>query len=334
MNLGFARCAATLLVVVLLATACDSGDGENATDVRPSVKSGQIERSPDPKRSKAGEDQPEATPEPDVTPTEAPEEPADYSPDAPLATRPKPLAGQLTLAHDELKEAIAAWLESGDPPGKAPRAIALMALFQQRIYRSLTCDPKLGRATLEYIPPRLIRTVRNNFHAGRELSSGLSPVEPPVTFKTYAPGSPHVLLRFHTRSGRRFGIPWNILAAVNLVETRFGRILGPSSAGALGPMQFLPSTWERYGNGGNIMDPHDSIFAAARYLAASGGRTDIGGALYHYNPSDEYGNAVRLYANSMKRNPLNFYSFYYWQVFVRTTKGDKQLTGPGSTYTR
>jgi Transglycosylase SLT domain len=99
-------------------------------------------------------------------------------------------------------------------------------------------------------------------------------------------------------AGAAYGIPWEVLAAINKVETDFGRNLGPSSAGAIGWMQFMPSTWARWGvdaNGDGVADPNnpvDAIFSAARYLAACGGQTDISAAIYCYNHSDWYVNDV------------------------------------------
>jgi len=95
-------------------------------------------------------------------------------------------------------------------------------------------------------------------------------------------------------AGLAYGIPWSVLAAINEVETGFGRNLGPSSAGAVGWMQFLPSTWARWGldaNGDGVADPNDptdAIFSAARYLAACGGQVDIAAAVYCYNHSQAY----------------------------------------------
>jgi hypothetical protein len=99
-------------------------------------------------------------------------------------------------------------------------------------------------------------------------------------------------------AGSSYGIPWEVLAAINKVETDFGRNLGPSSAGAVGWMQFMPSTWARWGmdaNGDGIADPDnptDAIFSAARYLAACGGQMDIAGAVYCYNHASWYVNDV------------------------------------------
>src|SRR5436309_2447672 len=77
------------------------------------------------------------------------------------------------------------------------------------------------------------------------------------------------LLSFFRAAQARFGVPWPFLAAIELVETRFGRIRGSSSAGAKGPMQFLPATWALYGHG-SIDSPRSAILAAARLLAANG----------------------------------------------------------------
>ena len=96
------------------------------------------------------------------------------------------------------------------------------------------------------------------------------------------------------RAGTSYGIPWQVLAAINKIESNFGRNMGPSSAGAVGWMQFMPSTWLRWGtdaNGDGVADPwapEDAVFSAARYLAAAGGRTDIYRGVFAYNHADWY----------------------------------------------
>jgi hypothetical protein len=95
-------------------------------------------------------------------------------------------------------------------------------------------------------------------------------------------------------AGSSYGIPWQILAAINKVESNFGRNMGPSSAGAVGWMQFMPSTWNRWGmdaDGDGIADPwnpEDAIYSAARYLAAAGGREDIARGVLAYNHAQWY----------------------------------------------
>jgi murein DD-endopeptidase MepM/ murein hydrolase activator NlpD len=114
-----------------------------------------------------------------------------------------------------------------------------------------------------------------------------------------APSSPAQLsyaelLGLWQRAGSSYGIPWQVLAAINKVESNFGRNMGPSSAGAIGWMQFMPDTWLRWGTDGNgdgVADPwnpDDAIVSAARYLAAAGGATDLYRAVYAYNHADWY----------------------------------------------
>jgi hypothetical protein len=54
-------------------------------------------------------------------------------------------------------------------------------------------------------------------------------------------------------------------AAVNFVESAFGRVRSSSSAGVQGPMQFLPSTWAAHGLGGDVHDPRDAGLGAANW---------------------------------------------------------------------
>ena len=108
--------------------------------------------------------------------------------------------------------------------------------------------------------------------------------------------------------GRPTTCPWTVLAAINKIESNFGRNMGPSSAGALGWMQFMPSTWVRWGtdaDANGVADPWnpvDAVYSAARYLAASGGATDIRRAVFSYNHADWYVNQViqlaQLYGSS------------------------------------
>jgi membrane-bound lytic murein transglycosylase B len=148
-------------------------------------------------------------------------------------------------------------------------------------------------------------------------------------FRSRDPEGADALLEYFREAEERFGVAWEVLAGIMLIETRMGRIRSPSSAGAQGPMQFLPSTWATYGLGGDVHDPRDAVLGAANYLRASGAPEDYREALWHYNPVQAYVTAVWQYAKTMMRSPESYYAYYNWQVFVRTVDGDVRLSGPG-----
>jgi hypothetical protein len=100
-----------------------------------------------------------------------------------------------------------------------------------------------------------------------------------------------------------------------------GRIDGLSTAGAQGPMQFLPTTWEEVANGGDIDDPHDAIQGAARYLVQRGGLDDIRKGLWGYNNSDYYVDAVLTYAEMFADDPTTLRAVYHWEIYVGSTEG-------------
>jgi hypothetical protein len=120
---------------------------------------------------------------------------------------------------------------------------------------------------------------------------------------------PPFLLPIYQSAGAAYGVPWEILAAINEVETNFGNNLDVSSAGAIGWMQFLPSTWHHYGvdaTGSGVADPYnaaDAIFAAARYLAAAGAAQNLPTAIYAYNHSTAYVESVLLRAELLSGVP-------------------------------
>jgi peptidase M23-like protein/transglycosylase-like protein with SLT domain len=109
---------------------------------------------------------------------------------------------------------------------------------------------------------------------------------------------PNRYVKLYQDAGEQFGLDWALLAAIGQIESGHGRNVGPSSAGALGPMQFLPATWSRYGIDGNgdgvkdVLDPEDAIPGAAQYLRASGAPANWRGALFAYNHADWYVNDV------------------------------------------
>ncbi len=148
----------------------------------------------------------------------------------------------------------------------------------------------------------------------------MGPVRSPVRLKTRPPEPAGRLLGYYQEAQGRFGVDWEALAALNFLESRFGRVRASSTTGA-GPMQFIPSTWAASGMGGDINDPHDGILGAADYLKAQGTPDDYQRAVCAYNHSQAYVDAVLLYAREMMRDPRVPYEFYGWQVFELTPKG-------------
>jgi hypothetical protein len=120
---------------------------------------------------------------------------------------------------------------------------------------------------------------------------------------------PPFLLPIYQACGTEYGIPWEVLASINKIETAFGTNTNVSSAGAVGWMQFLPSSWEAFGldaNGDGKKDPYnpvDAICAAAHYLKLAGGNDDLYQAIFAYNHADWYVQEVLLYARAYGRLP-------------------------------
>jgi membrane-bound lytic murein transglycosylase B len=252
-------------------------------------------------------------------------------PAAALPTSPSGLADALAQAHTEVAAEVDAWRSEGDPArGDAPESLQLAALWQQRIYRHLGRHPRTARRTIRRLPARLRASATLTTNALRSLFELSAQTRITGRSKLRAGrAAPADRLMSHYRAAqRRFRVGWHILAAVNLVETGFNKLRNDSVAGAKGPMQFIPSTWRAYGMGGNVHDPRDAIMGAANYLRASGAPGDYRHALYAYNPSRLYVSGVLNHARRMARDPRAFYSYYAWQILVRTPNGERRLTGP------
>jgi transglycosylase-like protein with SLT domain len=250
------------------------------------------------------------------------------APSAPIPRDPDALADRLEETHSALLAGLGGWT-GGEPP----REVTLHALHQQRIHVLLTGRPMLAARVLRRLPRPVASHLRTTVVARRELAE-ISPPVPLSRFRVCEPEEAHVLLGHYRKAQRRFGVRWPLLAAVNFVESAFGRLCNESVAGARGPMQFIPSTWEAYGMGGDVRDPHDAIMGAANYLRASGGRSDEPRALFAYNPSTAYVDAVLGFANQIRRDRRAYLGYWAWQVFVRTPGGIKRITGPGATRPR
>ena len=259
------------------------------------------------------------------TPTPAPS--ATPGPDASLPPDAAGLADALVRARSELLAAVDAWRTSGDPGrGGPPDAVAVPAVREQRIYRLLGRRPALARRVLRAVPPALQAEARDNVLARSELSKIVSVRNGPPPKIAIGRAAPADELRgYYRRARARFRVAPQLLAAVNFVESAFGRLRNRSVSGARGPMQFMPATWRAYGLGGDISDPRDAILGAANYLHANGAPADEARALHHYNPSQHYVRAISAYARRIRADWRRFYAYYAWAVYI----GDERRTGPG-----
>jgi soluble lytic murein transglycosylase-like protein len=201
-----------------------------------------------------------------------------------------------------------------DDPASPTADLAGAGLLEQLATGVLAGEtPAARHATLTLLRPQAAATMRTNLAASAALSHLTVPKKRFPPWKIVQPPSPATLLGYFREAQSRYGVRWQYLAAIEFVETRFGRIRGPSSAGARGPMQFLPATWARYGRG-NIDNQRDAILAAARYLVANGAPGDMASALYRYNNSAHYVAAVEAYAGRMRSDARAFDGYYNWQV--------------------
>jgi soluble lytic murein transglycosylase-like protein len=283
--------------LALALAACTAGESASplAPGLLPELSVASIETAP-------LEPQPAAEPPPNrwLEPPVAAEDPAG-------------LTQQLLLAERSVRDA-----------GVNGAELAWMAHLQQVVYRRLVEQPQLRDTVLTALPPELRLAARMNVDAGADLRAMVTPGEKLPSWRIIEPPTADELLGHYRAAEAEFGVPWNYLAAIHLVETVMGRIRGTSVAGAQGPMQFMPATWASYGEG-DINDPRDAIRAAARYLRASGAPGNMANAVFRYNPSQRYVRAVSGYAEVMRIVPESYRAYYHWQVYYLTRAGDTLL---------
>jgi soluble lytic murein transglycosylase-like protein len=214
-------------------------------------------------------------------------------------------------ADSQLHRGIASW-RSRRPRGEPPNRVTSWAAYHQRALRLLARREELSAATVRRLPGPIAGHTGDLALALRQLfrlSHGATPDE----IETGPPRPLPDLLDHYRAAERRFGVDRSVLAAVNYVESAFGRVRTESVAGAQGPMQFVPATWAAYGRGGDIHDPRDAIHGAANLLHANGAPADHAGALYAYNPSRLYVDAVLGIAGVFEMDRDAVYVLYSWR---------------------
>lgn len=221
---------------------------------------------------------------------------------------PAGLAGQLSYAEKVLGRVA------------APAATARQALIAQLVCLRLTAHPGWASAVIEHVAPAQRAAAAADIAATADLVALTPPEARLPPWRIIGAQSLAMLRADYQAAQAATGVGWTYLAAINFVETDFGRIAGPSSAGAQGPMQFMPATWASYGHG-DIHRPRAAILAAARFLIAHGASSHIGSAVYAYNPSWTYVDAVLRYARRLRASPYALTSFYYRQIIFRLGGG-------------
>jgi soluble lytic murein transglycosylase-like protein len=289
------RSAAALLYAALVLAACTPTG---------TVPMASVTLSPAPSPTQSATLGPTATASPQPTPTPREEPP-------PVASEPVAIAVQLAAAERAVRD-----------PSIIGAELAWMGHLQQRIYRTLAARPELREPVLTALPPTVREYATKNLSATADLRSTVVPgPNLPTAWRIVEPAPLDELLRYYREAEAEFGVHWSYLASIHLVETRMGRIRGVSSAGAQGPMQFMPGTWAAYGEG-DVNSNRDAIRAAARYLRANRAPADMPNALFRYNNSQPYVRAVTAYAEVMRTEPDAYRGFYHWQVYYLTTRGD------------
>ena len=261
-----------------------------------------------------------------VTKMDAPAPTATAAPSV-VTKMDSPAGAQPRLASDpaQIADDLVADEQALRDPATPEAALVNAARRQQVAYRAIGRHPEWDAIIRPRIPASLIATYDRNVDARRQLAA-MSPVRDTLPAWRIIPTAPaDELLGYYREAEAASGVSWNYLAAINLIETRFGSIAGLSTAGAQGPMQFMPETWAAYGKGGDVNSPRDSIMGAGRFLAASGFASDRNRAVYAYNHANQYVNAVNDYAVILADDPGSFAGYYRWDVYYNTTAGDVLL---------
>jgi Transglycosylase SLT domain len=266
---------------------------------------------------------------PPSAPAETPEiiraTPMDETTEPDAATRPMGAQPKISSDPALLADDLVADEQALRDPSTAEPSLTAAARRQQAAYRAIGRHSEWDAIIRPRIPSSLLDAYDLNVDARRQLYPMTEVKNTVPAWRIVPPAPADALLGYYREAAAASGVGWNYLAAINLIESRFGSIEGVSTAGAQGPMQFLPSTFDAYGAGGDIYSPRDSIMAASRYLAANGFANNRDQAIFRYNNADQYVRAVNDYAAVLAADPAAFAGYYRWDVYYRTTAGDVLL---------
>lgn len=231
-------------------------------------------------------------------------------------------------------EALAAELSAVEAgirePGATAAELDALGRREQLAYRAMARHPEWQDALVAAVAP--VAAGPLSFHlAARKASvdhAAGKPASDPATMLpawTIVDPLPVDELRgYYAEAEAATGVPWQYLAAIHFQETRMGRVVGVSSAGAIGPMQFLPKVWAACCKGDPLV-ARDAIIGAATFLHQHGAPEDMPAALNAYNPNSAYVGAVLAYAQNMQADELAYLGYHGWQVFYGTNVGTVRL---------
>jgi membrane-bound lytic murein transglycosylase B len=216
-------------------------------------------------------------------------------------------------------------------PSTPPDQIEQAGVHLQLLIRTLADQPELDESVIagvgDDVRPTIERIIRARQFVQARSAADPTPAEPSITLPAWTIVEPlpaDQLLAYYAEAETLTGVPWYWLAAIHLQETRMGRIVGVSSAGAVGPMQFLPTTWAECCTG-DPLDTRDAIIGAATYLVQGGAPTDMAAALYHYNPNEGYVAVVTAYGENIRDVPALYHGYHAFQVFYSSAAGTVRL---------
>ncbi len=295
----FFRSLALLVAAAVLATSCSANSSEAANS--------------EPRSEIAAE----PTTAPDLpTPTSEPETADDQSQPA-VDTLPLPgNAADLAAALTEAEFAIV-------NPDTPVEELPAWGRRQQALYQLLDIERSWFDEVKAAIPADVTPAFDLNWAAKDALTSLVTREKARSVLPAWRliePDPADELLAHYKAAEEESGIEWEYVAAINLVETRMGRIEGVSTAGAVGPMQFLPSTWNECCEG-DPTNTGDAISGAAKYLTDRGGPSDMDKAILGYNNSEFYVEAVKAYAQVLRTNETSYYAFHGWEIYFRSSEG-------------
>jgi hypothetical protein len=249
-------------------------------------------------------------------------------------TTPDVVAPTSTINGDAAVAALAAELSAIEAgirvAGADAAALDELGRRQQLAYRAVSAHPEWHEQLGTMVDP--VAAVPLAFHlAARQAwvdhAANRTPSPPATDLPAWTIVEPlpaEELLGYYREAEALTGVRWQYLAAIHFQETRMGRIVGVSTAGAVGPMQFLPTTWEGC-CAGDPTNPRDAIIGAAQYLVDRGAPGDMQAALNGYNPNSGYVGAVTAYAENMIADERAYLGYHGWQVFFTSSEGTVRL---------